>query len=88
MRWPQAPWPPRTIAGLRIPEELSIVGFDNAPISRYVYPKLSTVHYPINDMGRMAARWVLRNVYQPRTSTTQRVFKPNFVERDSVAPPG
>ena len=50
--------------GLRLPEELSIVGFDDAPISRYVYPKLSTVHYPITDMGHMAARWVLQNVYQ------------------------
>lgn len=71
--------------GLRIPEELSIVGFDNAPISRYVYPKLSTVHYPINDMSRMAARWVLRNVYSQGDVDTQRVFEPNFVERDSVS---
>ena len=50
--------------GLKLPDELSIVGFDDAPISRYVYPKLSTVHYPITDMSRMAARWVLKNVYQ------------------------
>jgi LacI family transcriptional regulator len=71
--------------GLRIPEQLSIVGFDNAPISRYVYPKLSTVHYPINDMSRMAARWVLRNVYNQGDLDSQRVFEPNFVERDSVS---
>src|SRR5262250_1822051 len=50
--------------GLKLPDELSIVGFDDAPISRYVYPKLSTVHYPIADMSRMAASWVLKNVYQ------------------------
>ncbi|HJY39125.1 MAG TPA: LacI family DNA-binding transcriptional regulator [Steroidobacteraceae bacterium] len=75
--------------GLKLPDELSIVGFDNAPISRYIYPKLSTVHYPITDMGHMAARWVLQNVYQHENlDVRQRVFKPNFVDRDSVSAPG
>lgn len=75
--------------GLKLPDELSIVGFDNAPISRYVYPKLSTVHYPITDMGHMAARWVLQNVYQQENlDVRQHIFKPNFVDRDSVCAPG
>jgi LacI family transcriptional regulator len=74
--------------GLRLPEELSIVGFDDAPISRYVYPKLSTVHYPITDMSHMAARWVLQNVYQQDDlDVRQRVFEPSFVKRDSVGQP-
>lgn len=72
--------------GLRIPEELSIVGFDDAPISRYVYPKLSTVHYPITDMSGVAARWVLRNVYGQGEVGSQRVFEPSMVDRDSVGP--
>jgi len=72
--------------GLKLPDELSIVGFDNAPISRYVYPKLSTVHYPITDMSHMAARWVLQNVYQQENlDVRQRVFEPSFVDRDSVS---
>ena len=71
--------------GLRLPDELSIVGFDNAPISRYVYPKLSTVHYPIADMSLMAARWVLRNVYEQETPEVQQLFEPSFIARDSVA---
>ncbi|HZF14733.1 MAG TPA: LacI family DNA-binding transcriptional regulator [Steroidobacteraceae bacterium] len=74
--------------GLRLPQELSIVGFDDAPISRYVYPKLSTVHYPIADMSRMAARWVLKNVYQQGDLDVQRVFEPSFMLRDSVARAG
>jgi LacI family transcriptional regulator len=72
--------------GLALPEDLSIVGFDDAPISRYVYPKLTTVHYPIADMGRMAARWVLKNVYE-MPQDVQQVFEPKLVERDSVARP-
>ena len=73
--------------GMRLPEELSIVGFDDAPISRYVYPKLSTVHYPIADMSRMAARWVLKNVYNQGELDAQRVFQPNFVQRHSTSKP-
>ncbi len=69
--------------GLELPRELSIVGFDDAPISRYVYPKLTTVHYPIADMGRMAARWVLKHVYD-QDHEVQQVFEPKIVERDSV----
>ena len=54
--------------GLELPADLSIVGFDDAPISRYVYPKLTTVHYPIADMARMASRWVLKHVYDQQRS--------------------
>jgi LacI family transcriptional regulator len=71
---------------LELPRDLSIVGFDDAPISRYVYPKLTTVHYPVADMARMAARWVLRHVYE-QPHDVQQVFEPRLVERDSVARP-
>jgi len=73
--------------GLKLPDDLSIVGFDDAPISRYVYPKLSTVHYPIADMSHMAARWVLRNVYQQEGVEVQQMFEPSFIARDSVGRP-
>jgi LacI family transcriptional regulator len=69
--------------GLELPRELSIVGFDDAPISRYVYPKLTTIHYPIADMGHMAARWVLKHVYE-QDLDVQQAFEPKLVERESV----
>ncbi len=73
--------------GLELPRELSIMGFDDAPISRYVYPKLSTIHYPIADMAGMAARWVLKHVYEQQEHDVQHLFEPKLVERDSVARP-
>jgi LacI family transcriptional regulator len=73
--------------GMKLPDELSIVGFDDSPLSRYVYPKLSTVHYPIADMSRMAARWVLRNVYEQADLEVQQHFEPRFIQRDSVSRP-
>ena len=70
--------------GIRLPEQLSIVGFDNVIVARYVYPPLSTIDYPVEDMGRMAARWVLKNIYQQKGLQLQNLFEPTVVQRDSV----
>src|SRR4029078_5503327 len=63
--------------GLELPRDLSIVGFDGAPISRYVSPRLTPIHYPIADMGTMAARWVLKHVYE-QEQDVQQVFEPKL----------
>ena len=73
--------------GLELPAQLSIVGFDDAPISRYVYPKLTTVHYPISDMAAMAARWVLKHVYEHEQVDVQTAFEPRLIHRDSIGRP-
>lgn len=70
--------------GLSIPEDLSVVGFDNVAYARYVYPKLSTVNYPVREMAQMAARWVLKNVYKNQNLELANVFEPEMVVRDSV----
>lgn len=73
--------------GLELPRQLSIVGFDDSPISRYVYPKLTTIHYPITDMADMASRWVLKHVYEREQVDVRQAFEPRLVVRDSVASP-
>ena len=72
--------------GVSIPDEVSLVGFDNAPLGRYLYPKLSTINYPITEMGRMAASWVLERVYGNSSTSIQHVFKPSLVIRASAGP--
>lgn len=70
--------------GLSIPENISVVGFDNARWARYLYPKLTTVNYPVADMGAMAARWVLKHVYDDANRQVQNLFEPQLVVRASA----
>ncbi|OCW97164.1 LacI family DNA-binding transcriptional regulator [Alishewanella sp. HH-ZS] len=70
--------------GLNIPQQLSVMGYDNVNFAYYTYPKLSTIDYPISAMGQMAARWVLREVYQQESNEVQQLFEPALISRDSV----
>ncbi|WP_420934210.1 LacI family DNA-binding transcriptional regulator [Alteromonas sp. A081] len=73
-------------AGLDIPQHLSIVGFDNVLFSRYLYPKLTTINNPIQSLSEMAARWVLKNVYNTKINQTiEHLFVPEVVERHSLS---
>jgi LacI family transcriptional regulator len=49
-------------SGFRIPEDISIMGFDDIPVSAYVHPPLSTVAMPISEMGRRAAQKLLDRI--------------------------
>ncbi|MCA9876257.1 MAG: LacI family DNA-binding transcriptional regulator [Thermomicrobiales bacterium] len=73
-------------AGLRVPDELSVVGFDDVPMAERVQPALTTVRQPLREMGQRAARilidWVDGSVPEPR----QQVFPAHLVVRESCAP--
>jgi LacI family transcriptional regulator len=49
-------------AGIRVPEDIAIAGFNNDPISRYVEPDLSTVNYPGKEMGEIAAQTLINKL--------------------------
>jgi LacI family transcriptional regulator len=70
--------------GRNIPDDVSVIGFDNLIFSRYTYPKLSTINYPISAIGKTAASWVLNNLYIDRKEDIQHLFTPELVVRDSV----
>lgn len=71
---------------LQVPEQLSIVGFDNVNFSHYTYPKLTTIDYPIGEIGHMAAQWVINKVYVQSEKQITHMFEPQLIERDSVQP--
>lgn len=51
--------------GLRIPEDLSVCGFDDTPMSNHIFPPLTTVHQPVHDMGRLATLELLAEIQRP-----------------------
>ncbi|WP_159821517.1 LacI family DNA-binding transcriptional regulator [Colwellia sp. 20A7] len=68
-----------------LPQDLSIIGFDNIVFSRHIYPKLTTIDNPVREMGHMAAKLVLKNVYQQKGLTINHSFEPALIARDSIA---
>ncbi|MEW2360024.1 LacI family DNA-binding transcriptional regulator [Spirillospora sp. NPDC029432] len=73
--------------GLRIPQDLSIVGFDDLSVSRWFSPPLTTVRQPLAEMGALAARMLLR-MARGETLETRRVeLATELVVRESTAPP-
>jgi LacI family transcriptional regulator len=52
-------------AGLRIPDVISIVGFDDIPDAQWTHPPLTTVRQPMREMGRHATRMLLESIANP-----------------------
>jgi LacI family transcriptional regulator len=49
-------------AGLRIPEEIAVVGFDDVPLASHTSPSLTTVRQPTLEQGRIAAEFLLSRI--------------------------
>jgi LacI family transcriptional regulator len=74
--------------GLRIPEDLSVVGFDDVPEAEWASPPLTTVRQPIGDMGAAALRALLAARAAPQVAAAARLELPtSVVVRSSTGPP-
>jgi LacI family transcriptional regulator len=69
--------------GLRIPEDISVIGFDDIPESSITYPKLTTVRQPLEQMGRMAARLLLEQIQNPDAQPRRLTLATQLIVRDS-----
>jgi len=76
-------------AGLRIPQDISIVGFDDVQSAAFQNPGLTTVRQPLRTMGILAAEAILRQITSPteHPSSRQVVVDPELVVRESTCPP-
>lgn len=75
--------------GLSVPQDLSLIGFDDSPTAAHVWPPLSTVRWPIVDMGKIAARKLV-SAYLPDAgdpADLPTTLPSTFIARQSVAPP-
>lgn len=71
----------------RVPEDISVVGCDNTPYTQFTHPKLTTINYPIEAMGTLAAQLVLQKLQGKFAKARAQCFHPSLVLRDSVTQP-
>ena len=75
------------VHGLRIPEDVSVVGFDDIPQAAHVHPPLTTVRQPLEGMGRTATRMLLEYIQDPQRPVERVELPTGLVIRQSCCPP-
>ncbi len=73
--------------GLRIPEDISVLGFDNDPSCEVVTPPLTTVHQPLAEMGRVAANMLIQLMNGQTLGSSRIEVATSLIQRNSCAPP-
>lgn len=70
--------------GIRIPEDLSVVGFDDIRMSRYMIPPLTTIRQDIRQKAVIACELLMKNIRNPGTPAENIVLSVGLAERESV----
>jgi LacI family transcriptional regulator len=73
-------------AGISVPGDVSVIGFDNIPHGAAVYPAVTTIAQPIAEMGKTGLRMLLDRIREPSAPPRRVVLSTRLLERESVAP--
>jgi LacI family transcriptional regulator len=73
-------------AGLRVPQDISVIGFDDIPGAAYANPGLTTVRQPLIRMGQIAAQTVVDQIEGRGEYVQEIAIEPEFVVRESTGP--
>jgi LacI family transcriptional regulator len=73
--------------GLRIPEDLSVVGFDELPVSRWASPPMTTVRQPLAEMGNAAAQMLGELIEGVPLRSSRMELTTELIVRESTAAP-
>jgi DNA-binding LacI/PurR family transcriptional regulator len=74
-------------AGLNVPEDVSLMGYDNTALAALRHISLTTIHQPRNQIGEMAMRAVVRRIERPGLAARRHVLAPKLVVRSTTARP-
>jgi LacI family transcriptional regulator len=72
--------------GLKIPQDVSVVGYDDREIAQFMRPPLTTVLLPLYEIGVLAAEYLIDHANRPNKRLAQVKVECPLVERDSVGP--
>src|SRR5499425_1967889 len=75
-------------ANLRVPEDVSVIGFDDIQVAAYHTPRLTTIRQPLRDMGETAARILLQRMQGFKDYPEEFAVPPELIIRETTAPPG
>jgi len=70
--------------GCRVPEDVSVTGFDNVSLAQFTVPSLTTMHVPRDEIGRTIAECLLAEA--PLAAAREFIIEPELVVRDSTGP--
>jgi DNA-binding LacI/PurR family transcriptional regulator len=74
--------------GIRVPQQLSIVGFDDVPAAQWVTPALTTIRQPLKEIGQTATQVLIESVRDKKNCIrTTRLMSPKLIIRGTTAPP-
>lgn len=73
-------------SGLRIPQDISVIGFDDIPVAVYYYPSLTTLRQPLGAMGELAARTLVERIEGKESSSSEIAVEGELVIRESTGP--
>jgi len=71
-------------AGLQVPQQMAVMGYDDIELARYLSPPLSTVHQPKDALGELAIDTLIHRLREPDASQQTLVLTPELVVRGSV----
>ena len=70
--------------GIRVPEDVSVIGFNDNAVSSYFYPKITTVRQPSYDMGSVAMRMLIKILNNKPIEQDQYVLDYKIINREST----
>jgi DNA-binding LacI/PurR family transcriptional regulator len=73
--------------GLSIPQDVSVVGMDNIPVAEYVWPPLTTVAMPVQEVAETMVEQAISRIHSPDNAPREFSFPPRLIQRQSVATP-
>jgi DNA-binding LacI/PurR family transcriptional regulator len=73
-------------AHLRVPADVSVIGFDDIKAAAYTTPRLTTINQPLDDIGRLATQCLLNRLHNTVAPPDELVVQPTLVVRESTCP--